>query len=59
MISISNCKTTYSKFERNTSQFDDGHHKAAVEGHLKVIDDAELKLKKYAQIGQSRRYNLC
>ena len=53
MISILNCKTTYSNFERTTSQFDDGHHKAAVEGHLKVIDDAELKLKKYAEIGQS------
>ena len=32
---------------------DDGHHKAAVEGHLKVIDDAELKIKKYAEIGKS------
>ena len=42
-----------SNLETKSSQMDDGHHKAAVEGHLKVIDDAELKLKKYAEIGQS------
>ena len=35
-----------------SSQNDDGHHKAAAGGHLKVISDAEQKLKKYSQLGQ-------
>ena len=41
------------KLEGSSSQVDDGLHKAAVEGHLKVIADAELKLKKYSEIGNS------
>lgn len=50
--------TIYRKLEVKSSQNDDGHHKAAAEGHLKVISDAEQKLKKYSQLGQFINHSL-